>query len=269
MKPIIYSAIFTASSFALAPFAISDTYRYEIYTSYSELDEVDEYSVNLQAKYYFSAVSTADLPLVEAAFLQKASSLTLTTSNNNYKAGSYENDTYTRSLNANYFFPDSIIFVGAGVSQQKHAIHNFDDGNDTYDYSTDWRSDVSARIGVAPIEGLQVWSEFYEDYSVSEYWNLNAKYVKPLSNGKAINTEIYYSDNDNFGVRSVTASADYYFTHRLSVGAGLAHILYDRDDNDSYHVRARYFVTQNISFDAAYYSADYSDSWTVGGMFRF
>ncbi|MEN0036307.1 MAG: putative porin [Cellvibrio sp.] len=273
MKPIIYSAIFATSSFALAPFAASDTYRNEIYATYSELDEVDEYSINLQGKHYFSAVDTTGLPLAEAAFLQKSSSVTLAASNNNYKSDNYENDTYARSLNVNYFIPNSIFFVGAGVSQQKHNIHNFDGGDDAgvYDYSTDWGSNLNARIGVAPIEGLQIWSDFYENSDISDYWNLSAKYVKPLSNERAVSTEVYYSDND-YGPRTVIVSADYYFTHRFSVGVGAARFMYDgdyRDDTNSYHVRARHFVTENISADLTYFSSDYSDSWMIGGTFRF
>lgn len=274
MKSIIYSVIFATSSFALASFAASDTYRNEIYTTYSELNDVDEYSINLQGKHYFSAVDTTGLPLAEAAFLQKASSVTLAASNNNYKSDNYENDTYARNLNVNYFIPNSIFFVGAGVSQQKHNIHNFDGGNDAgvYDYSTDWRSNLNARIGVAPVEGLQIWSDFYENSDVSDYWNLSAKYVKPLSNDHAINTEVYYSDNDDSGFRYVTVSADYYFTNRFSVGAGVARFMYDgnyRDDTNTYHVHARHFMTENISVDLAYFSADYSDSWTIGGTVRF
>ncbi len=274
MKPIICSVIFTAASFTLAPFVYSDSYRNEIYVHYSDSSDVDEYSLNLQAKHYFSAVDITGLPLAEAAFLQKASSLTLAASNDNYQSGDYENDTYARSANVNYFIPDSIFFVGAGVIQQKHVIHNFDGGDDAgvYDYSTQWRSDWNARVGIAPADGLQIWSDFIEDADISEYWNLSAKYVKPLANERAIGTEIRYADDDIAHVRSLMVSADYYFTHRFSAGAGVADFKFDNPsvkDNTAYHVRARHFVTENASIDFTYYSSDYSDRWAIGGAFRF
>jgi hypothetical protein len=278
MKPIIYSAIFATSSFALAPFAASDTYRSEINATYTDIDSdlgFDSYSLNLQGRYYFSPVDTTGLPLAEAAFLQKSSSVMIALGKDEYEyeGDGYTSEEYTRSVNANYYIPDSIFFVGGGVSKRKvNFEYSGDENYAGYEYSGKWKSRLNARIGIAPIDGLQIWSDFNESSDLSEYWNLNAKYVKPLDNQTAFAIETHYADDRIFDMRSLLVNVDYYLTHRSSIGLGAAHFMFDsndRDDDSKYHARARHFFTEKTSIDLTYYSSDYSDSWMIGGTVRF
>lgn len=277
MKLAVLSAIVATSSFTLAPFALSETYRTEISANYGETDSDyysgDNYSVGLSGKLYFSPVNTAGLPLAEAAFLQKASSFSVSLSNNSYEYEGDNQEAYLRSANVTYFIPNSIFFVGAGIAENKWTYeYNFGDEAAPLNGSTDWESRWSAAVGIAPIDGLQVWSDFFEDTDVSERWNLNAKYVKPLVGERAFGVEVRYSDYNEFDSHSINVSADYYFTHRFSVGAGVGQAWSDEsyvEDQTTYNIHARHFLTENASVELSYSDYDYSTGWQLGGTIRF
>jgi hypothetical protein len=275
MKLAVFTAIVTASSFALAPFALSGTYQTEINATYSEFDSDyytgDNYSINLQGTQYFSPVDTANLPLAEAAFLRKASSFSLLLSNSDYKYEGDNQDSYLRGVSVRYFVPNSIFFVGAEITENKYT-YQYHYGNETAPIkgSTDWESSWSATLGIAPIEGLQVWSDFYEDTDVSESWNMNAKYVKPLGGERAFGVEVRYNDFIEADSNSLIVSADYYFTHRFSVGAGVGQMWNDEyDDHTSHEVHMRHFFTENTSIQLSYSDSDYLNGWKLGGTVRF
>jgi hypothetical protein len=275
MKLAVFTAIVTASSFALAPFALSGTYQTEINATYSEFDSDyytgDNYSINLQGTQYFSPVDTANLPLAEAAFLRKASSFSLSLANSDYKYERDNQDNYQRGASVTYFVPNSIFFVGAGIAESKYTYqYRYSNEIAPIKGSTDWESSWSAALGIAPIDGLQVWSDFYEDTDVSDYWNLNAKYVKPLAGERAFGVEVRYADFRAADSDSINVSADYYFTHRFSVGAGVGQMWNDEyDDHTSYDIHMRHFFTQNASIQLSYSDSDYSDGWKLGGTVRF
>lgn len=278
MKITIFTAIVATFSFSLSPISTAQTYQTEIGVTYSEFDSDfypgDNYSIGLQGTQYFSPVYTRNLPLAEAAFLQKASSLSLSLANDDYEFDDQDGDSYLRGANVTYYIPNSIFFVGAGITENKLVFTHRYYGDYAYEgiVSTDWRSHWNATLGVAPIDGLQVWSEFLEGVDVSDYWNLSAKYVKPLVGEQAISIEARYVDDRQFDIRSVVVSTDYYFNHRFSVGLVTAQFIFgssEVDDSTPYHIRARQFITENTSVELAYFSSDYSDRWQLGGTIRF
>ncbi|MGV8834753.1 putative porin [Cellvibrio sp.] len=277
MKLAVLSAIVATSSFTIAPFALSETYRTEISANYGETDSDyysgDNYSVGLSGKLYFSPVDTAGLPLAEAAFLQKASSFSVSLSNSEYEYEGDNQDAYSRGANLTYFVPNSIFFVGAGITENKWTYHyRLNDESNFIKGSTDWESRWNAAVGIAPIDGLQVWSDFYEHTDVSEHWNLNAKYVKPLVGERAFGVEVRYGEYNESDSHSINASADYYFTHRFSVGAGVGQVWSDEsdiEDQNTYNIHARHFLTENASVELSYSDYDYSTGWQLGGTVRF
>lgn len=279
MKLAIFTAIVATSSFALASFALSETYRTEINASYgeheSDLYPSDNYSISLVGAQYFSPVDTTRGPLAEAAFLQKASSFSLLLANSDYESYSQNSDSYFRGASVTYFIPNSLFFIGAAVAESKLVgTYYYDDLEYSYEdkISADWDTQVHATLGIAPIDGLQVWSEFSDDVSVSDYWNLNAKYVKPLAGERAFSVVTRYTDNIVLDVRSLNVEVDYYFTRQLSLGLGVAHFVFgdsDADDDYSSRIRARQFINENASIELTYFSADYLNGWQLGTTVRF
>lgn len=280
MKLAVFSAIIVASGFSLAAYADAEanTYRSEINLGYgesdSDFDSSDDYSVILQGTQYFSSVDTTTGPLAEAAFLQKASSFSLWLANSDYESDWMEGDSYLRRASVTYFIPDSIFFVGAGVQEYKYSASYASGIIEGYEgkFSTDWKSQLDATVGIVPLDGLQVWSKFSDEATVSESWNLNARYVRLLVGERALAIGTSYTDDNKYDERSVNINAEYYFTPSLSVGVGLARSILensDNDDEDSFSARVRQFITQNASIELNYASSDSSDSWTIGGTVRF
>lgn len=138
----------------------------------------------------------------------------------------------------------------------------------------DWESQWHIKAGVTPIDGLLVWSEFYEDVDVADAWNINAKYVMPLGvNGQWLNLEASYIDSDIEEAKTLDIAADYYLDNHLSVGGGLTHYAYDDDDFDTneneYFIRANQYFTDSFAANLSYVDGDYESRWTIGASLRF
>lgn len=277
MKLVLFTAMVTASSFSIAPMAWCEDYRTDITGNYSEFDydfySGDNYSTNVNWKQYFSSVDTANLPLAEAAFLRKASSFSLSLVKNDFENDYSSQESDVRSASISYFVPNSIFFVGAGITQNKYSYeYRYDNQSEPTKGTSDWASRWNATLGVAPVDGLQIWSDFFEHVDVSDHWNLHAKYVKPLADQRAFGVEVNYFENREVDSNAVQVSADYYFTHRFSLGAGVSQYwddAPDEGDDTSYSLHARHFFTENTSVQISYADSDYSDSWQLGGTVRF
>jgi len=264
------------SAFLMAPAALADThqnqsYQTEINASYEDADYennwLNAYHVPLQATYYFSPVDVTNVPLAEAAFLNQASSVSLTYQYSDYDMSAEYSKSKYRGLDINYYVPDTMFYVGAGIQQAKSENY-YSNNYGSHKYETDWETRWVGRLGVAPAEGLLIWSEFYEHVKVSDYWNLNAKYVKPLSNGRAFGIESSYHNIES-EEHSLQVIADYYFNNRFSLGVGISHYETDYYDDKDTLLRSRYFFTDNFSLDLTYTDQNYFDTWKIGATARF
>jgi hypothetical protein len=273
-QTLIYPALAIAI-FSYSPLAFSSSYQSEISIRYSEYD-VDyadnPSSIALEGIRYFAPVDTTNVPFAEAAFLGKASSFSVRFARDDYESAYREGNNYQRSADVNYYVPDSMFFVGAGIRQYKtdyeYSYYYPDYGYYEGEYESEWESTWIGRLGITPVDGLLVWSEFYEHQDLSEYWNLNAKYVKPLANNKAIGIESTFAQISAADSQYLNVVADYYFAQAFSIGAGIS---YDDDSDDSSNllIRSRYFLTDKISLELAYADDEYSNNWRAGGNIRF
>jgi len=277
MKLKLLPAIITAAGLLTAPFALAATYQSEISATYADIDISDDseegYFIGLEGKYYIAPVDTANHPLAEAAFIEKASNVYLKLGNYELKDTGDRLDIYQRSLGIDFYIPNSIFYVGAGVNEYKSKyIWPSDEDSNAGSNSSKWNSEWFVKAGIAPVTGLLVWSEFTENVNVSDEWNINGKYVIPLSGEQALNIEASYEKTYDF-VDTITVAADYYLDRNLSLGAGFVNSSYDGDgDNNSetgYLIRARQFFTDNASLELSYTDGDYESSLALGGTFRF
>ena len=265
--------------------SIAQTYRSEISLDYLRRDrealpdsESDTWRVS--GTYYFSPVNTASHPLAEAAFLEKASNLSVSylheewDYSDTYGSFHYETSVTEEDLNVDIelFIPNTMFYVAAGMTRDESkyrttVFYMEDDLNPGVETDTETDGDNSwhGSLGVTPIDGLLIWSDFYEDVDLDEHWNLNAKYVTDW-NGNAINIEGGYNDYD--GDYSIYVVSDYYFDRTFSVGTGVSYI--DADDSDnSYILRTRKFFTDRFSIHANYISSDFIDTYNIGIDVRF
>jgi hypothetical protein len=274
MKIKLLPALVTLAGFLSAPFVLASSYQGEISASYGDSDldvnglSIDGKFIGLQGKYYFSPVNTANHPLAEAAFIEKSSNVYVQLDNSELKYAGEKADSYSRSIGIDFYIPNSIFYLGAGVTETKFK------GPAGSGVSSDWESNWFVKAGVAPITGLLIWSEFVEDVDVSDQWNINGKYVLPLSGEQALNLEASY-EKVKIGVvdYSISMAADYYIDRNLSVGAGFVNTSYDSGANGSadtdYFVRARNFFTDKASVELSYIDGDYERSFMIGGTLRF
>src|SRR5690606_12192203 len=123
-------------------------------------------------EYHFQPVRVGSNPLAEAASINRSSHVRVTASE----------DFDALHGAVDFYIPDTILFVGAD------AVRTDRDGQDT---NTDW----GVRVGLTPITGLLVWTEYMDEPGYD--FNLHAKYVLPLGGGNFLNLESYYEDNDN------------------------------------------------------------------------
>lgn len=224
--------------------------------------------VPVQATYYLSSVDASQGPLAEAAFLNRASSVSLNYQYTHYEGWETRTNNY-RSLDFNYYVPDTVFFLGASIQQQKNSGRgDYGYGYGSYRYETDWESRWVGRLGVAPMDGLLLWSEFYEHVQVSDYWNLHAKYVKPLAGNRAFGIESSYHNVEG-EQHEVHVTGDYYFSNKFSVGLGVTDYRHDDYQDKDVLLRTRYFFTDTISLDLTYTDRNYYDTWRLGATARF
>lgn len=277
MKIKLLPSIIAVAGFLTAPFALSATYQSEIFAAYADIDVNNDpeegYFVGLEGTYYFSPVDTKNHPLAEAAFIEKASNLYVGLGNFEFKEARDRLDIYQRSIGVDFYVPNTMFYLGAGVNEIKSkytwpAEGNFAGGSE----SSKWDSTWFVKAGIAPVTGLLVWTEFTEDIDVSDQWNINGKYVIPLSGEQALNIEASYEKSDiSYAEDTITGTVDYYLDRNLSIGTGFVNVSYnsDEDSTTDYFVRARNFFTDNISAELTYTDGDYESSLMIGGTIRF
>lgn len=258
MKLKILSAILSFSCLSSIAYAAESSYRAEVAAGYGQysIDGTDMFNkseYDISGVYYFSGVDTKSHPLAEAAFVERSSNIYARWNRVDYD--NFGSSLDVSAIGIDFYVPSTMLYIGAGIEQL-----NGKNGIETYEDSA-WY----AKLGIAPIDGLLVWSQFYEDADVSDYWNINAKYVVPLSGENAINFEARYANWDDQD-SDTEISADYYFTRNFSLGAGYT----ISDSVDTIELRARHFFGDKFSMEVGYATEGSDDnSWRLGANLRF
>lgn len=238
------------SAFIASGVAVADSYKSELDASVTRIHVMGENydSYKLGGTYYFNDVNTAGVPLAEAAFLGKNSSVFANAWESPSQHGSSKSNAY--SLGASVYVPEDFLYVSAGVSRSKSAWSSTDD---------DWYT----AVGVTPIDGLLISTYYTHDAGYDA--NINAKYVTAIGDGQFINLEAAVIDYDDGTFASL--GGDYYFDNTLSVGGEITNIKSYTD----YTVRARKFFTEQLSANVSYTDSNDRDGnvLSVGAAIRF
>src|SRR6187549_1729337 len=133
--------------FALAPAAaLADDYRFEVKGTFDRLSTDDNFDIAaLAGTWYFAPVSTDNVPLAEAAFLGRASSLSAVAAQAEF-LGTHTN---AQRASVGYYIPGTMFYAGAGVSHDED-IYLFSSTTVLTEYRTNW----SGTLGIAPLDGL-------------------------------------------------------------------------------------------------------------------
>lgn len=216
--------------------ATAENYRAEVGLKYTDYENSD--STKLYGEFHFSEVNTNSHPLKEAAFLEKS---------NNVNAAYIAADGGDQQKIAVEFFIGDWFYIAPAYTNTSPDVGSSD-------------GVFSADLGLTPVNGMLITTSVpEEDYE----FNLDMKYVTPLSGGTALNVELGYQDGGD-GDDTISAGADYYFTSTFSLGAKIA----DSADT-AYTLRANCFFTGKFQAGLGFTSADDADALYVDASFRF
>ncbi|MET0355589.1 MAG: putative porin, partial [Cellvibrio sp.] len=135
---------------AVSGFAIADSYQAEVSAGASRTDysdfvgDVDRY--NLEGKYYFNSVNTANVPLAEAAYLGKNSNVFASVIDEHNK---HTNSSQHYRIGAEFYIPENFLYVQAGVIRNSSG--------------TSRESDWFTAVGITPIDGLLLTTMYVHD----------------------------------------------------------------------------------------------------------
>ena len=239
---------------ALAPAASSaDDYRLQITGAFDRATPDnfpgDLDTLNLSAAWFFAPVSTDGVPLAEAAFLGRASSLNAVVS----RVEVFGTHLNAQAAGVSYYLPDTMFYARVGAQRVETAIGLSSTAVVT-EYDTQW---VGA-LGLAPLDGLLVTTEFDEDgYDP----NITARYVGKLPNSHFYAGSVSIVEPD-FGDTYIAVDFDYFLDDSTSLGAGYS----DRDER--LELRAEKFFSPNWAAGVSAFTADRVDGFGVHVTWR-
>jgi len=219
----------------LSSSVLANTYNNQVDFNYLNVDDFNV--INLEGTHYFDSVTSNNTAWAEAAFMGRNNSVTAGYTN-------FDSDAYSLALGGDYYHEN--IFVGVDFSfvdvdnsaNEKNLVVELG-----YFFAENWLVSVSG-----------------SDAGLSNSLALNTKYIATLSDGAFLNFEAsYLNDHDDF-----TATADYYWTARSSVGLNLS-----TEDGYDFGVRAQHFFSPTTSVRIEYIALDNDDAVSVGITGRF
>lgn len=229
--------------------AAADVHRFELRLTADHADHnlddelgdapTDFDAVGAAGTYYFKPVRTDGLPLSEAAFLNRSSFLSGAVVRS--ELGDEKIDLFGVSLG--YYVPDTMLYGRLGFTYAD-------------DFSGD-QTNFNGAIGLAPIAGLLVTTDFTEDG-----WdpNVTAKYVGKFDNGHYYAASIGLIDPDGDDLTG-SLNLDYFFDTTFSLGAGIG--------EDSSTIRGEKFFKPNFSIGGRVTTADDGDGFGAFVKWRF
>jgi hypothetical protein len=232
---------------ALAPAAFAEDYRFEV-TGAFDRDSLDGFgdidTVTLSGTWYFKSVSTDGVPLAEAAFLGRASNLNVMAARSEFFFGPHLDNQAAR---VEYYVPGTMFYASAGLLRNETLF--ILDNNARTLRDDRW----FGSLGVTPLDGLLVTTEFDEDgYDP----NIHARHVGKLPNGHFYAGGVSLVDPDR-GDLAFGLDFDYYLDDTTSLGAG-----YD-DAGSRIELRAEKFFSKNWAAGITAFDADGSDGFGV------
>ena len=236
--------------FALAPAAaLADDYRFEVNGTFDRFSTDSDLDVaTLAGTWYFAPVSTDIVPLAEAAFLGRASSLSAIAA----QVDLVGTQTEAQRASVGYYIPGTMFYAGVGVSRNEDLI-GLSSTMVLTEYNTTW----SGTLGIAPLDGLLLTTDFQEHgYDP----NITARYVGKLPNNHFYAGSVNLAD-DHYGT-SYGLDFDYYFDDSTSLGLGFD------DVGNRWELRGEKFFSKSWAAGVSAYTADRIDGFGVHVTWR-
>lgn len=202
-------------------------------------------------RYYFQDVKTDDVPLSEAAYLGRNSSVALAWSRFDADFGALDSE----ELAIRLYVPKSIFYFAGGIARFETAAV-ISSRSVITDHDTDWYGVV----GITPIDGLRITTLYVHDNGYDP--NVRVKYVGQLGGSHFYGFGLEAVEPDEGGL-SVSGDFDFFFDATLSIGLGYA------ERGDQWTLRAEKFFTPRLGVQASYIDVDGGEGFRVDGTWRF
>lgn len=223
----------------------ANPYQVELFADYEHIDS-DQSSFGANAQMYFAPVRVDNHVLAEAAFLNRASNLTVRYGKATLfydgeqlgEGGELVDFTNTR-LDVDWYGVTTGVYLA--FSQETYAPE--DRYEDWPDYG-DW----GAKVGFMPMPGILVYTDYQDEVGYKP--NFSVKYVSNMTNGKAVNLEASYTDYGDDGRNFLQVGADIYLSRTFSVGGTIS-----QQEDTRFGFRTQYFFSPTY-YIGAFVSVD-------------
>lgn len=225
-KYMMFKKIALSALLVLSPAALAGDYQTEIGVGFLNADSGSATAIT--GRYHFNQVDTSSTVLAESSFYERE---------NNVFAALSGGDIDSQQIGAEFYIDDRFY-----VAPSYTNIELF--GEDEGFFAVD--------LGYSPFQGLRFSTTVPEsDYEA----NINAKYLMPLSGGRALNLEARLIDDAS------SVSGDYYFNKTTAVGLGIG--------EDTLTLSGDKFFTNKVRAGISYTDTDFDNVVGVDVAVRF
>ncbi|MEJ2444251.1 MAG: putative porin [Exilibacterium sp.] len=271
MKQVVLA---TVIALLTASVSYAETYQVELEGGYTSIEsdfddidlEPDGDGWELGATYYFSPVNTDKGPLAEAAFLDRASEVSIGYSDSEVDllGGKLETDAY--------LFGGRFVDISSGWTFSANYTAVEDDilvqqGQNLFALDTEidiWALSVGKYIG----EGTEVYLSYANrdvDLDVNEdsdTYSLGIKHVATLSGQMyyAVDASVDFVDEGSDDGEVWNGAFTLYPLNHLGVGVSISYADFDVDNTETYSVFGRWFVTQQLALSLSYDMEEVEDN---------
>jgi len=242
-----------AVTMALTSTAMAESYNAEIEGGLAKTD-IDINGADSANTYmlggtvYFKPVETDNMPLAEAAFLNRASNV-----NGGIAHTTNDNDDATISnIGAEWYIANTNFYT---------ALNFVKIDGDGLDGDA-----LIGTVGYMPIDGLLLTTSIADEGGYEP--NIDVKYVAQLSGGTALGLHGGITDSD--GSTFYNAGVDYYFSPATSIGIEYDDVTgIDGVDLSETTINGKHFFSEAIYVGAYYSNTDFTDTLGVNAGIRF
>lgn len=216
-----------------------------------EIPDSDEWRAS--GRFYFQQVKTDDVPLGEAAYLGRNSSVELAWSR--FDPGFEDVELDSQQLSLEVYVPRTMLYFAGGLARFE-TVTLINGGDPATDHDTEW----FGAVGITPFDGLRV--STYYTHQAGYDPNVAVKYVGKLGGSRFYGFGLRAVDPDEGDLR-LSGDIDFFFDPTFSVGAG-----YD-ELGDVWSLRAEKFFMSRLGVQAVYTDGDGARSFRIQGSWRF
>jgi hypothetical protein len=264
MKSYMLTALFSV----IATSAMASSYQSQTDVNYGWVDigNVDINAWQAKQRFYLAPVSTdGEVPLAEAAFMQRQSSLAATFTRGTVEANGQDAHNNAWSVGGEYM----------------DRSHNYYASLDMEFVNNSKMYEATTKLGYFVQNDWLVTADIYHTkdemgHTALEY-GVSTKKLLDLNTGDFIAITAGFRDEDDSNRTMYNVGADYYFGKNLSVGLGYNWVSAGvfQSDNDGFEVRSNWYVLPNLALNASVGrvfldDVDFNETaYQIGASYRF